>query len=50
MDGRVHLNRAFYFVLLLLAIVAGVVGCNTVHGAGEDMKATGQVIQDVFTR
>jgi entericidin A len=37
-------------VLALVAIVAGVavgiVGCNTVHGFGEDVRATGNAISN----
>lgn len=32
--------------LLALLVIAGVSACNTVEGAGQDIKAGGQVISD----
>ncbi len=50
MSMNVVLKRVVIGGVLCWALVLGFVSCNTVRGAGEDLRATGQVIQDICTR
>lgn len=50
MSMRDVLKRVVIGGVLCWALLLGFVSCNTVRGAGEDLRAAGQVIQDVFTR
>ena len=34
------------FTLLLAAALALIAGCNTIEGAGKDVKATGQTVEN----
>lgn len=40
------MNLAMKTFLLSLALAFGVAGCNTMEGAGEDIEAGGQAIQN----
>ena len=39
---------AAFAVVVILGVVG--IGCNTMHGAGEDIQWTGEAVQDVTQR
>jgi len=38
--------KRFASLLVLMGVVLGAAGCNTVHGFGEDVRATGNAISN----
>jgi entericidin A len=38
--------KRFAGLLILMGVVLGAAGCNTVHGFGEDVRATGNAISN----
>lgn len=45
MRGDAGMLKQFAALVVVAGIVAGVSGCNTIEGAGKDVKATGQAIE-----
>ena len=36
----------FFSALLLVPLLGGIAGCNTIHGAGKDIEGAGKAIKD----
>jgi predicted small secreted protein len=46
MNGSVMIKRIVLLLLYTVTLVLGSIGCHTAHGAGEDLEAAGQKIQE----
>ena len=44
--GTVMIKRIVLLLLATMTLLLGTVGCRTAHGAGEDIEAAGQKIQE----
>lgn len=42
--------KKIFATLLLLGMLGGIAGCNTMHGLGQDIERGGEKIQDKATR
>ena len=42
--------RTIVLMLLAVAMLAGLTGCNTLRGAGEDVRQAGRAINDTFRK
>jgi len=45
-NGQVMIKRIVVLLLYTVTLVLGSIGCHTAHGAGEDLEAAGQKIQE----
>jgi predicted small secreted protein len=45
-EGEAEMLKKLAALAVVAGIVAGVSACNTVEGAGKDVKATGQAIEN----
>ncbi len=41
------MRKLFLLLLLALVLMAVTVGCNTLRGAGTDIKNTGKAVEDI---
>ena len=42
--------KKIFATLMLLGMLGGIAGCNTVHGLGQDIERGGEKIQDKASR
>ena len=42
--------KTFLTLLYVAACLLALAGCNTIHGAGQDIEAAGEGIQDMCTQ
>ena len=44
--GDITMLKRIFTLTAVLAFIAALVGCNTVHGVGQDLEAAGEGIQE----
>ena len=42
--------KRIFAILMLLGMLGGIAGCNTVHGLGQDIERGGEKLQDKASR
>jgi len=45
-DKEKHVKRNKWFIVMALAAAGVMAGCNTMHGAGQDIERGGEKIQE----
>lgn len=45
-----HIFRKFVLVLLVIGVLGGIAGCNTLKGAGKDIQKGGEAIENAADR